>query len=152
MIFEIAELDKYDVKTVRYESDREGHGFINKLLADFNSGGNRYDREGEKLIGFNMDGKIAAVCGLSIDEDDPRRGRLNSLFVLRRFRHRGIGRKLVTYLLRHAAKHFEAVTLDVSGTPHEEGVDTLCEGLGFKRIMNKPGYTHIYLFRNGEET
>jgi GNAT superfamily N-acetyltransferase len=140
MIIDLGDLDKCDIKTVRYESDREGIDNITTLIADFNSGKNRFDRPGEKLLGFILDNKIVGVCALGIDAANARHGRLQRLFVLRRFRHRGIGSKLVKYLVKHAAGHFDALVVSVEG--HDPA--RFYEELGFKPAKDHPAYTHFH--------
>ena len=51
MIIEIDELEKYDIETVRYESDKEGFNHINRLLAEYNEGKNKFDEIGTLFLG-----------------------------------------------------------------------------------------------------
>jgi len=142
MIIDIRQLDKNDIKTVRYESDQEGFQHINKLLADFHSGKTLFDQPGEQLIGFLMDNKIVGVCGLNLEPSNPDLGRLRRLYVLRRYRNRGIGSKLVSYLVKHAKESFTGVVVNVG----ELDVGPFYEARGFKKMQNNESYTHIHLF------
>lgn len=142
MIIDIRQLDKNDIKTVRYESDQEGFQHINKLLADFHSGKTLFDQPGEQLIGFQMDNKFVGICGLNREPTNDTLGRLDRLYVLRRYRNRGIGSKLVSYLVKHAKESFIGVVVNVG----EQDIGPFYEARGFKQMMNNDSYSHIHLF------
>ena len=141
MIFEIDELENYDIETVRYESDKEGYNHINRLTAEYNSGENRFDETGEKLVGFVLDDKVVAVCGLNIEPTNNKLGRIRRLYVLPEHRRHGIGTKLVKYLIKHAEQYFQSVVVNIGDLP----VDDLYRPIGFMPIMNNESYTHILI-------
>jgi len=139
MIIEIDELENYDIETVRYESDKEGYNHINRLSAEYNSGENRFDKIGEKLVGFVLDDEVVAVCGLNIEPTNNRLGRIRRLYVLPENRRRGIGTELVKYLIKHAEQYFQSVVVNIG----DLSVDNFYKPIGFKSIMNNDSYTHI---------
>ena len=141
MIIEIDELEKYDIETVRYKSDKEGYNHINRLIAEYNAGENRFDKIGEKLIGFSLDNKVVAICGLNTEPTNNRLGRIRRLYVLPEERRRGIGTKLVKYLIKHAEQYFQSVVVNVGDLP----VDNFYKSIGFKPVTNNDSYTHILI-------
>lgn len=141
MIIEIDELEKLDIETVRYESDKEGYNHIDRLIAEYNAGKNRFDKIGEKLVGFVLDDKVVAVCGLNIEPTNNKLGRIRRLYVLPEHRRRGIGTKLVKYLMKHAEQYFQSVVVNIGDLPN----DDFYKPIGFKPIMNNESYTHILI-------
>jgi N-acetylglutamate synthase-like GNAT family acetyltransferase len=141
MIIEIDELEKYDIETVRYESDKEGYNHISRLIAEYNTGENRFDNTGEKLVGFVLDDKVVAVCGLNIEPTNNNLGRMRRLYVLSKCRHRGIGTELVKYLIKHAEQYFQSVVVNIG----DLSVYDFYKSIGFKPVMNNYSYTHILI-------
>ena len=86
MIINIVDLKKYDIEHIRVAAENEGYNMVNRLITDYESGENRFDREGEKLIAYIQDGTIVALCGLNIEPADTRYGRIRRLYVLPEYR------------------------------------------------------------------
>ena len=65
------------------ESEREGFALVRRLVDDWESGDNRFDRPGEALFAVVADGRVLGVCGLNIDPYLPggRVGRVRHLYV-----------------------------------------------------------------------
>jgi N-acetylglutamate synthase-like GNAT family acetyltransferase len=141
MIISIDELGKYDLSKVRHESDKEGYNHINRLVSDYDSGGNKFDKKGEKLIGFLMNGEIVALCGLNIEPTNNRLGRIRRLYVLKNYRHRGIDTELVKYLVNQAKPNFEGVVVNIGNL----AVDNFYKSIGFNPVTNNDSYTHILM-------
>ena len=141
MIIKIDELGKYDIETARCESDKEGYNHINRLITEYNAGENRFDKIGEKLVGFVLDDKVVAVCGLNIEPTNNRLGRVRRLYVLPEHRRRGIGTKLVKYLIKHAEQYFQSVVVNIGDLP----LDNFYKPMGFKPIIDNDSYTHILI-------
>jgi len=101
------------VRALCAEGAVEGFGFPTRLLADWDSGHNRFDRPGEVLLGAYVDGNLAGVGGLNRDPYDSanRWGRIRHLYVGRAYRGRGIGSALLGALMEAAAGVFDAVRL-----------------------------------------
>jgi GNAT superfamily N-acetyltransferase len=137
MIVEIRELTNVDISAVTRAADQEGHNIINHLIMDYTSGGNRFDKLGEKLIGFMLDNEIVAICGLNIEPTSDDIGRIRRLYVLPSYGHLGIGRKLVRYLIEHARGYFESVVVNVGNLP----IDNFYESVGFRPVRSD-SYTH----------
>jgi GNAT superfamily N-acetyltransferase len=121
------------------ESAAEGHRMLVRLAGNWQSGRNRFARPGEMLMGAFRDGKLAGVCGLSIDPyfDDPRAGRVRHLYVSQSSRKLGIGRNLVRCILEGAAISFDY--LNVRAPREAFG---FYERLGFVPVEDEETVTH----------
>jgi GNAT superfamily N-acetyltransferase len=110
-----------------------------RLVEEWASGTNRFDRPGEALF-VALDGsRVVGVCGLNIDPFVPggRMGRVRRLYVLAGYRRRGIGRQLVGQAVARARGRFECLRLRTDS----EGAAWFYEALGFRR-SDDPGCTH----------
>src|SRR3989442_1637640 len=78
------------------ESEQAGLRFVRRLVEEWGTGANRFDRSGEALFAARVDGELVGVCGLNIDPyaANDRIGRLRHLYVRSAFRRRG-GRSFV---------------------------------------------------------
>lgn len=111
------------------EARAEGHRFVDRLIAEWANGSNRFDRPGEVLLEAMAD-EVAAIGGLNCDPypaDGPPVGRLRHVYVRPAFRSRGIGRMLVSALLDRAGGQFERVRLRT----HADGAAKLYLSMGF---------------------
>ena len=122
------------------EAVSEGFGMITRLRQEWERGANRFDREGEVLLGSFRADRLLGIGGLNRDPytDDPRVGRLRHFYVMKDARRAGIGRSLVEHILGHATGHFDSVRLwtDRAGPFYDR--------LGFDRV-DGPKVTHVYL-------
>jgi GNAT superfamily N-acetyltransferase len=91
----------------------EGHDLVERLVADWEDGTNRFDRTGETLLEARRLGRLAGVGGLNRDPylNDPGVGRIRHLYVMPAARGVGAGRALVIALVDHARESFERVRL-----------------------------------------
>lgn len=128
-----------DIGELRSESEREGYNLVDKLISDFKSGENKFDKKGECLIVCEAGNKMVGICALGIDPLNSARGRIRRLYVLPQYRNKGVGRKLVTELVDYSRKYFKAVSVNM-GKLH---ISKFYEGLGFKRYDKEPGITHL---------
>lgn len=127
------------IDALAHEARASGHAFLDRLIADWRSGVNRFDKPGECLLGLFDGGRLVAIGGLNRDPycpDEARVGRLRHVYVAQSHRRKGIGRHLVTELLARAVA-FERVRLR---TP---GAAAFYESLGFQRV-DEPEATHAY--------
>ncbi|HEY95557.1 MAG TPA: GNAT family N-acetyltransferase [Dehalococcoidia bacterium] len=141
MIIDITDLDEYDISHIRNMAEQEGYNMLNRLVADYDSGENRFDKEGEKLIGYILECMVVALCGLNIEPSYTEYGRIRRLYVLPEYRNRGIGTELVNHLITFAGKYYKGVVVNIGNLP----VSNFYESIGFKSVKN-PSYTHLLLF------
>lgn len=75
------------------ESERDGLGFVRRLVEEWTSGANRFDQPGAALFVASIDGAVVGVCGLNVDPYAARAGvgRVRHLYVLAPYRRRGAG-------------------------------------------------------------
>jgi GNAT superfamily N-acetyltransferase len=123
------------------ESEASGYRFLRRVVAEWESGVNRFSRAGEALLVAEMNGRWVGVCGLSIDPylNDPRIGRVRNVYVLADCRRAGIGRRLVEEAIAMGRGHFDRLRL----RGEEPGPARLYESLGFRPCRGVPNYTHI---------
>lgn len=102
-----------DLERLMEASVREGFRFLARLRDELASGANRFDGEGEVLLGAFRSEELIAVGGLNRDPygGGPRAGRVRHLYVLPSARRTGAGRALVRELVRRAGPWFDQLVL-----------------------------------------
>jgi GNAT superfamily N-acetyltransferase len=130
--FRKIELPIAGIEELQAEARAESYSFLDRLVADWSGGENRFDGPGEILLGGFAEGSLVAVGGLNRDPflRDPAVGRIRRVYVRAGWRSQGVGRGLVTALLEHARLRFTSVRLRAEN----EGAARLYERLGFVRI------------------
>ncbi|MEM5421215.1 GNAT family N-acetyltransferase [Paraburkholderia ferrariae] len=95
------------------EATEEGFKFFGRLVAEWHTGSNRFDKPGECLLAVTENGILVAIGGLNADpyRPDGTTARLRRLYVAKAFRRRGIGEALVSALLEKASLQFHSVRL-----------------------------------------
>lgn len=123
------------------ESERQGFGFVRRLVQEWESGANRFDRPGEALFVARVGDDVVGVCGLNVDPyaDDPKVGRVRHLYVLVPHRRRGVGEQLVADVLEAARGRFERLHLRTTNPTAAR----LYERLGFRRTFDARDRTHV---------
>lgn len=124
-------------------ADDEGAGtrFVRRLVDEWASGANRFDRLGEALFGAWVGEQLVGVCGLNVDPyaGSDRLGRLRRLYVLAAHRRRGVGRRLVMEVIAAARGRFDGLRLR---TTNPEAAQ-LYEAIGFARSVGSQDHTHV---------
>jgi len=138
LIIDIIDLDERDITYIRDAAEKEGYNIINHLVTDYDSGENKFDREGEKLIGYIMDDIIVAMCGLNIEPTNIQYGRIRRLYVLPAYRNQGIGTELVNHLITYAKHYFEGVVSNIG----DLSIGHFYELIGFNSV-DSPSFTHL---------
>jgi GNAT superfamily N-acetyltransferase len=123
------------LKILRAAAASEGFGFIDRLIDDWQTGLNRFDRPGERFFGSFQEDRLLAVCGLNRDPyvDQDGVGRLRHLYVLRAVRRRGVATALVKRALSEAAGFFRFVRLQ---TDNQEAAELYAK-LGFAHVIDE---------------
>jgi ribosomal protein S18 acetylase RimI-like enzyme len=142
LIIDIIDLKEHDITPIRDAAGKEGYNIINRLITEYDSGKNKFDGKGEKLIGFIMDEMIVALCGLNIEPTNIRYGRIRRLYVLPAYRNQnqGIGTELVNHLITYAKHYFEGIVVHIGKLP----ISHFYESIGFNSMIN-PSYTHFLM-------
>ena len=102
-----------DLDDLAEVASAEGYSFVRRAIAEWRSGGNRFDRPGEAFFLALDAGGIVGMCGVNIDpfDDDPTLGRLRHLYVEPTRRRRGIGRQLVRTCIAASEVRFRRLRL-----------------------------------------
>jgi GNAT superfamily N-acetyltransferase len=123
--------------TLRAEALADGHGFVERLAADWMSGKNRFDRDGEALLAAFVKEELAGIGGLTLEPVVAGALRMRRFYVRPSFRRGGIGRGLAMELLGRALRGGGAITVNAA-----PGSVKFWESLGF-RPDARDGHTHI---------
>ena len=128
------------------ESEQYGLRLVRRLVEEWTSGANRFDRPGEALFVAAVVGQMVGVCGLNVDPytAQPSVGRVRHLYVLSTYRRLGIGQHLVTEVMEAARGRFDHLRLR-TGNP---AAALLYERLGFRRCVDVADCTHVLDLRS----
>ncbi|OZT10755.1 GNAT family N-acetyltransferase [Priestia aryabhattai] len=110
----VKDLLNIDLANLIIESKNEGFLFLERLINDYRNGTNTFNKPGEFLYGvFNQEGSVIAIGGINKDpfSTNERIGRLRRFYVSKYFRRKGVGRSLVTRILKDASQHYETIVL-----------------------------------------
>lgn len=114
------------------EASTLGFNFLGRLIDEWSTGCNRFDKPGERLLVAADNGSIVGIGGLNVDPYEPTgdTARLRRLYVANDFRRRGIGEALVGALLAGASPRFRVVRLWTD----TEAAATFYTRLGFNAV------------------
>ncbi|HKA60993.1 MAG TPA: GNAT family N-acetyltransferase [Methylomirabilota bacterium] len=123
------------------ESERQGFRFVRRLVEEWSSGANRFDRPGEVLFAARSGDDVVGVCGLNVDPhaSDPRVGRVRHLYVLVPYRRAGVGEHLVADIIGTARGRFTRLHLRTTSA----AAARLYERLGFRPTSGAPDHSHV---------
>lgn len=91
------------------ESKTAGFRAIERLITDWETEVNRFDRPGEALFIVRKSDRILGVCGVNCHPyiDSSQIGRVRRLYVMQENRRQGIGRTLVHEIIEVAKLSFD---------------------------------------------
>ena len=120
---------------LRAEAAAEGHQHMARLAADFESGAQRFDRDGEALLAAFVGGALAGIGGLTIEPTETAEPalRMRRLYVAKAHRRAGVARTLATALIQEGLGHAALLTVH-AGNP---GADAFWEAQGFKPVQGR---------------
>lgn len=122
------------------ESHQEGFRSVHRLIEDWKTGTNRFDRPGEALFVAEQNNCLVGVCGLNYDPYcmNSTTGRVRRLYVLPEYRRLGIGRALVEEVIIDARSNFDWLHVR---TNNPTG-DRFFQDLGFVVAASEEHVTH----------
>jgi ribosomal protein S18 acetylase RimI-like enzyme len=123
------------------DSEREGSRIVRRLVDEWMSGANRFDRPGEVLFAARLGERLVGVGGLNVDPfaGEPRLGRVRHVYVHSECRRQGIGEQLMAEILTAARGRFDRLGLH-TGNP---AAARLYERLGFHASAERARTTHV---------
>lgn len=128
-----------DILLLESAAVAEGFRFLTRLVTEWESGANRFDRHGEAFFAAFSHGRLLAIGGLTHDPyAGPQVGRLRRVYVAPASRGVQVGRVLVQHLVQHASGYFNVVRLSTD-TPAAAAFYLRC---GFQQIEDD-GATHV---------
>jgi GNAT superfamily N-acetyltransferase len=124
------------------EAERSGYRFVRRLVDEWASGVNRFDRPGEALFAAELGGQVVGVCGLNADPyiTAGRVGRVRHLYVLAAHRRAGVGGRLMAAVIAAAPGPFDRLRLRTG----DAEAAAFYEGLGFRLCVGEPDCTHDF--------
>jgi GNAT superfamily N-acetyltransferase len=124
-------------EALRAEALAEGHVFVERLAADWNSHTMRFDRAGEALLAAYANDGLAGIAGLTLEPVVAGALRMRRFYVRPSYRRRGIGHNLAAELLVQAGSAGKPVTVNAAPASF-----SFWESLGFVPDRHD-GHTHI---------
>jgi GNAT superfamily N-acetyltransferase len=140
---EIIQLDHFpidDLRPMLEESRVQGFGFLDRLVDEYNSGINRFDKPGEGLFVIYNGRQLIAIGGLNHDPYLRQSGvaRLRHVYVRSAWRGKGVGKRLVRHIIAAASEHFRLLTLrTMTGD-----ADQFYRAIGFQTEPEMQNATH----------
>ena len=122
------------------EASAQGFNFLGRLINEWRTGSNRFDKPGEHLLVAVDAGNIVGIGGLNVDPYRPIGdiARLRRLYVANDFRRQGVGEALVCALLKEAPRTFRVVRLSTD----TEAAAAFYARLGFSASEDETA-THV---------
>lgn len=146
IIKRVDSMNDYDLDILLAESKSQGYRFIQKLIEEYESGENQFNKHGESLYIANIDGSVVGIGGLNIDpylgRDDI--GRVRHLFVRQDYRGRKVGTSLIEVIIEEAKKHFALLTLYTNNP----AADQLYRKSGFEYTVQLHKASHVMKMRH----
>lgn len=124
----------------------EGVGNMARLADGWASGDQRFDGEGDVLLGALSAGTLVGVGGLSVEPAaaEPAR-RVRRFYVRPDVRRQGVGRALASALVQEALDQVDLLTCNAAASP---AAAPFWEAQGFSRDASGP-WTHVLRRRFG---
>lgn len=118
----------------------EGVKAMARLAEGWASGEQRFDGDGEALLGALLAGDLAAIGGLSVEPaaSEPAR-RVRRFYVRPAFRRQGVGRALASAVIHEALDQVDLLTCNAAASP---AAPPFWEAQGFSPDGSGP-WTHV---------
>jgi GNAT superfamily N-acetyltransferase len=121
---------------LRTEAAAEGHRHMDRLEADFESGAQRFDRDGESLLAAFVEGELAGIGGITHEPGETAEPalRMRRLYVAPSYRRGGVARAIASALAQEGFSHVALITVH-AGNP---GADAFWQAQGFTAVEGRP--------------
>jgi ribosomal protein S18 acetylase RimI-like enzyme len=139
-IEKLRDLATLDLGPLVEESRHSGLRFVQRLVDDWASGKNRFDRQGEAFFVARQHDCIIGFCGLNQDPHTaiPTVGRVRRLYVRQADRRQGVGRALAQQVIAEACLTFNWLHVRTDNPP----ADRFYRSLGFALCPDDYYVTH----------
>jgi GNAT superfamily N-acetyltransferase len=119
----------------------EGVGNMARLADGWASGDQRFDGDGDALLGALLAGELAGIGGLSVEPGAPEPAqRVRRFYVRPAFRGQGVGGALASALIQEALHDVNLLTVNAAASP--AAAAPFWEAQGFSRDSSGP-WTHL---------
>ena len=142
-----------DLSALAVKARAEGFRFLERLMVEFESGANRFSREGEALFEARYNGVLAGVGGLNRDPyivasrssaEAGNVGRIRRLYVDPAYRRHGIAKLMMEAIERLAQGSFRQLRLR---TDTDTGAQ-FYQRLGYEVVANDANASHCKTIGN----
>lgn len=136
----IRQLSSVCLDALLRDSQHSGFRAVQRLIDEWISGENRFERSGEALFVARWHDRTVGVCGLTLDPyavPIPT-GRVRRLYVMQSYRRRGVGRALVEQVIAEACLSFDGLHVRTDSPI----ADRFYCSLGFTPCPNNRYMTH----------
>lgn len=142
IIEKVTSLEQYHLGFLIEDSLSEGYKFIKRLVDEYKSGSNKFDKKGESLYVAKIDDEIIGIGGLNIDPylNLSDVGRVRHLYVLRKNRGTGVGKKLLYTIIDEVRSNFRKIRLSSTNNPAAVNLYIEC---GFLKVEGIYKASHI---------
>lgn len=141
----IDSLSEVDIEPIIKDSIEDGHNFLVRLQCEYMNETNCFDKEGEVLFVVMLNEQVIGIGGLNQDPyiKDKDVGRVRHLYVMKKYRIKGIGNVLLEQMVNEGRKHFKTIRLRTNNSI----ADNMYCNFGF--IKDNDEYsTHYMNFSN----
>ncbi|MFD0678322.1 MULTISPECIES: GNAT family N-acetyltransferase [unclassified Paenibacillus] len=141
IIQKVNHLDTHKLILLVEESASEGFRHIKRLVNDYETGANKFDKEGEALFIAYQNNEIVGVCGLNRDPyvKSKEVGRVRWLYISPRVRRLGIGRTLMDSVITEARKKYKMLVLRTDNPI----ADVFYLSIGFSVKLDSENDSHL---------
>jgi len=125
------------------ESQNDGFRFVKRLMDDFDSGINRFDKRGEALFALMEDFNCVGIGGINVDPyaSNEKVGRVRRVYIMKSHRGHGVGKLLMSTLESWAEEYFDELRLFTD----TKDATAFYDSLGYERSKDE-GVSHFKLF------
>jgi GNAT superfamily N-acetyltransferase len=147
IIEKVKHLDTHKLILLVDESASEGFRHLKRLVNDYETGANIFDKDGEALFIAYQNNDIVGVCGLNQDPYAKSKdiGRVRRLYVSPRVRRFGVGRTLMDSVIAEARKNYKLLVLRTDNPI----ADVFYRSIGFSLNLDSENDSHLLQLENG---
>jgi GNAT superfamily N-acetyltransferase len=127
-----------DAGALASEAELEGYEHIRRLADEWASGRNRFDQDGEILLGAYESERLVGVGGLSVEFSRRDWLRMRRFYVHPSARRQGTARSVAERLIVHGRHYTNTLTVHAA----DAGAARFWEKVGFAPLA-RDGYTHL---------